>query len=149
MQILLPYPDYEQTANALTPSILRHQVMDIITTLSVIHETARNLPMYEGHPSVMAWEGYAPQLAHFGLVCVEALQVRSLQAAKYRESLDWHLDTATSGEYSMDKPAWFGSPKLHRSHKSVLIRIDPLKYRRIWPSVPANLPEVFPYGSHR
>lgn len=95
------------------------------------------------NPVTRMWRGFEPQLCEYGITICEEWISRG-----YRDSLktklEWHLDMATSGEFTMDKPPWFGDHAFHLAHQSNLLRKDPVHYGQFFKGVPNNLPYIWP-----
>lgn len=146
MNTWLPYPDYLESARVLDPATLVDQPNQVLAILDVIHESDTSI--YRGAPDqvVNMWRDHEAQLCEYGLTMVEqCLQGPSefTNLARVKENLEWHLDCATSGEYSMDKPKWFGDLDFHDSHKAALLRTMPEFYRDKF-DVDRTLPLIWP-----
>jgi hypothetical protein len=89
------------------------------------------------------WRGFEPQLCEYGITVCEEWIGRGYRDGT-KGKIEWHLDMATSGEYTMEKPPWFGNPDFHRSHQSNLLRKDPAHYGQYFKGVPDDLPYVYP-----
>jgi len=129
MQTWLPYPDFQESAHALDLATLGIQREHVLAVLDVLHDSSTSI--FHGAPDrlVNMWRGHEPQLCEYGLVIAEEYQRRMATDNKILNDLDWHLDCATSGEFSMDKPKWFGDIDFHNAHKSALLRTNPAFYR--------------------
>lgn len=128
----LPYPDYKESASALDSQTLILQVDHVLAVLDVLHETSTST--FKGAPDrlVNMWRGHEPQLCEYGLEILEEAQSRPADIRITKEdqdTLEWHLDCASSGDFSLEKPKWFGDIDLHNSHKSGLLRLRPEYYR--------------------
>lgn len=127
--IWLPYPDFAETVRVLDTTTLSTQRLEILSVLDVIHETDTSGIGRAEDRLVDCWRGYEPQLCEFGiLICEELARRDRPHSAAIQKDLESHLDWATSGEYSMEKPPWFGDIEVHRSHQSGLLRKFPDYY---------------------
>lgn len=130
--IFLPYSDFTRSTLALDPIILRDQADSILSVLDHLHNDADE--SYVNLTLIQLWRGYEPQLCQLGLLTTEALLAQGCNCdPEYLDKFKWHLSNATSGEYTLDKPSWIGDERVHRSHRSVLRRIDHDFYSKRFP----------------
>lgn len=112
MITLLPYSDYNKTAQVLDDKHLsnqRKQVLDILTKVNPIH------------PATKMWNGYAGQLVKYGVaICFEWR--RRGNKDTFLEKIEEHYD------WDLKEPPWLGDERVHASHRANLIRKDPLHY---------------------
>ncbi|WP_084958428.1 MSMEG_6728 family protein [Thermoactinospora rubra] len=149
MQTFLPYPDFAQSARALDRRRLGKQRAETIQVLRGLL-----VPGYgwRRHPAVAMWAGYEEALARYGLeicgvwrasghadTCAGTLRAE-LRRALGVTAVRPQRELALAG----DLPPWLGDPDFHRSHQSALLRKEPAFYRPRFPSVPADLPYVWP-----
>lgn len=149
MQTFLPYPDPAETARCLRTDDLLEQINDVLTILGVLHETEST--GWALHPVVKMWAGYDVHLGNYGLVLIEEATHRTgLSAsvigdiAQKGDKIAWHLECATSGEYTLVSPRWMTSPDLHEAHRSELLRRDPMYYRSFFPTTPMDVNQYWP-----
>lgn len=141
--IFLPYPDYQKTAAALAEVTLNHEIFAICELMECVHQTERSQEVDVDSRLLSAWQGHEVSLIELGLTCLDEFAKRGKQLL-IRERMAWHMDCATSGEFSMEKPAWVGDDDIHTSHKAKLIRDVPEYYLEKFPGVDANLSVVWP-----
>lgn len=140
MQTFLPYPDFTQSAKVLDRQRLGKQRVEVVQILNVLHELRDG---YRNHPAVKMWRGYEPQLCEYGLVmCNEWISRRYNDTC--HEKISQHLEWATDGSFTLEKPPWFGDLNFHLSHQSNLVRKDPNHYRRFFPDVSPDLDYIWP-----
>lgn len=131
MQTFLPLSDFAATAAALDRQRLGNQRLEAIVLLR---------GHWPHHPASKMWRGHRGALALYGLaICDEWVRrgYRDTRRSVIEELLDRY-----SGEAEL--PGWLGSPELHRSHQSNLIRKLPEHYAPLFPGVPGDLPYVWP-----
>jgi hypothetical protein len=141
MQTFLPNPDFIITAKKLDYRRLGKQRVEAKQILMVLD------PSYEkkgwrNHPAVKMWRGYEAALAVYGMAICEEWIGRG-----YNDSLyPWFSNQYAKlvGDRSLKLPVWLGDPKFHRSHRSNLLRKQPEHYRKFWPSIPDDLPYIWP-----
>jgi hypothetical protein len=93
---------------------------------------------WSNHPAVRMWRGQEHSLLCYAQqICLE------WRRRGYNDSLLSQFDAAQSPGLRV-VPPWCGDQKFHDSHKSNLIRKDPDHYGPMWPTVPANLPYIWP-----
>ena len=135
MQTFLPVPDFALSAGYLDDVRLgkqRVEVFQIVRTLDGVTQGWRN------HPAVRMWRGYEAALIEYGAtVCTE--WVRRGNADTVAAKL---LEHRRDGP--LELPPWFGDGALYASHRSNLIRKDPLWYRAFGWTDPDDLPYVWP-----
>ena len=146
MQTFLPYRDFTRTARVLDDKRLGKQRVE---TLQILRALTWETYGWKNHPAVRMWRGYVP-----GLVCYG---VRITQEWLRRGRADTVLDQLVefvAGEVPTQAalqaegalPAWLGNRRFHRAHQSNLLRKDPDHYRAFFPTVPDDLPYVWPVG---
>ena len=100
------------------------------------------------------WEGYEEALGAYGLAIVRrwceagfgdtcAATIRTDLAAAGVPTIRSESQLAEAGAL----PAWLGDERLHRAHRSALVRKDPDFYRPVFPDVPDDLDYWWPRRS--
>lgn len=145
MQTFLPYPDFVESAGALDRRRLGKQRVEVFQILNVIHQTTPS-KAWANHPAVRMWRGYEVSLCEYGLIVCEEWTARGYDD-NTKPKIEQHLDWATSGRYTLEKPPWFGDTDFHVAHQSNLIRKDPAYYGPKFPGVPADLPYIWPVAA--
>lgn len=143
MQTFLPYPDFVESAGVLDNKRLGRQRMEVIEILDILHEVHNPTEGWRNHPSVQMWRKYEVSLCEFGLIVCEEWKARGNKDTAIPK-LEAHLDWATSGNYRMEKPPWFGNQEFHLGQKAHLIRLDPDFYWPKFPKISPNFPRVWP-----
>lgn len=149
VQTWLPYPNYAESARVLDTRRLSRQRVEVVEIMDVLHEVNQQSEYYD-HPVIEMWRGYEPQLCEYGMVMCEEYQTRNRTRAgkivntRVTDLISWHLDCATSGEFTLSKPPWFGDVQLHLSHQSNLVRENPDHYWKFFSGVPNDLPVIWP-----
>ena len=134
MQTFLPYPDFTKSAQCLDRLRLGKQRLEcwqILRTLVGVSSGWKN------HPAVRMWRGYEGLLRWYGLVICREWKRRG-----YKDNLTARL-AALGIPSSFSRPQWLGGP-IHASHRSNLLRKDPVYYGQFgWTEGP-DLPYVWP-----
>lgn len=136
MQTFLPYPSFVQSMRVLDDSRLGNQVYREGMTLL--------RGGWPNHPAAKMWKGYEAALAQY-LVCgVEEL----LDRGKDYSDRPWCMELG--GIYTrlispdIKFPPWLGDPAFHASHRSNLLRKDPVWYGQWGWTEPNNLEYIWP-----
>jgi hypothetical protein len=147
MQTFLPYADFAKSAQCLDYRRLGKQRVEckqILRALGVqVGEQIIKPSGWSNHPAVRMWRGCEIHLLWYALaICAE------WQHRGYKDTLHdqfWGSLVVTSATKSeAPPPLWLGNHEFHDSHKSNLIRKLPEHYGPMWPTVPANLPYIWP-----
>jgi hypothetical protein len=138
MQTFLPYASFMESAECLDNKRLGKQRVEAKQIWLALNDNSNG---WQHHPAVKMWIGCAEQLADYGVNCCAIWKERGFAD----NLLDWFAERANC---AAPLPSWWGDAKFHLSHRSNLIRKDPVFYGPKWPGVPANLPYVWPtFGS--
>lgn len=145
MQTFLISSIPEETARLLDRQRLGKQRVEAIQILNVLttpeSETAK--PGWVNHPAVRMWRGHEKFLLYVYLTAMMAeWERRGYKNTKCEEHYN-RLITLVGPNENVKAPDWF-SKELFLSHKSNLIRKDPLYYGRLWRGVPKDLEYVWP-----
>jgi hypothetical protein len=148
MQTFLPYADFERTARILDLKRLGKQRVECI---QVVRGLTRSDYGWRHHPAVLMWKGYEEALGRYAFTMCEVWTERGFAdtcAATIGSDLGEAGVTAVRSQADLGAagalPPWLGSPELHRSHQSSLVRKDPDHYRPLFPDVPDDLEYWWP-----
>lgn len=134
----LPYPDFRETAKALDYRRLNKQILECDQILSAIdkkHSGFQGKIGWINHPATRMWEGYETCLEHYrDLMLFEWLN------RGYNSTRLFILEHGASFTY----PKWIGDEKFHASHRSNLLRKDPIHYGKFGWTEPNNLEYIWP-----
>ncbi len=153
MQTFLPHPDFETTARLLDSRRLGKQRVE---AMQVLRALTRDKYGWKSHPAVLMWAGYEEALVAYGLaMCTEWRRRGHADTVAATIVEDFRKACGTDGVRDQAAlrtaealPPWLSDERLHRSHRSALVRKDPACYRRLFPDVPTDLPYVWPVRSH-
>lgn len=142
MQTFLPSANYTETAKILDYRRLGKQRVECKQILLAMSKPSGG---WVNHPATKMWRGHEVELCRYGLI-----MCREWQGRGYRDSLESFFADALDqyesdgrAEYSRP-PAWLGEEAVHASHRSNLLRKDPVFYSRFgWQESP-DLPYVWP-----
>lgn len=145
MQTFLPYPDFRRSAEVLDPARLGKQRVE---TLQIL----RALELFDygwaSHPAVTMWRGHTPALVAYGLAFVDVWtgEGRADSTAPMIAEFAPDVVGRTQAELAAEglMPAWLGDDRLHRSHRSALLRKAPDFYGAVFDDVDDELPYFWP-----
>jgi hypothetical protein len=137
VQTFLPYSDFAASAAVLDDRRLGKQRVEALQVLRALTRTTYG---WKHHPAVRMWEGHPDGVAAYGLaVCAEwtrrgrpdtcAVTISTDLAAAGRPAPRTQADLARQCEL----PAWLGDVRVHRSHRSALVRKNPEFYGPLFP----------------
>lgn len=135
MQTFLPYPDYAQSAACLDRQRLGKQRVEVLQLLTAIQSGGG----WANHPAARMWKHNVQSLLDYGLaVCDEWVQ------RGYKDTCVNKMLAFADDSHYWNAPAWLGDPAFHASHRSNLLRKDPLHYGTFGWTEPPDLPYVWP-----
>jgi hypothetical protein len=147
MQTFLPYPEFARSAQVLDSSRLGKQRVE---TLQVLRALELGDYGWQNHPVVKMWRGRTPALVVYGLEMVRAWRERGHADSTYELIAEFaaEVESATQDDLAAQGllPTWLGDERIHRSHRSALLRKDPDVYRAVFGDVPDDLPYHWPDG---
>lgn len=145
MQTFLPVANFRTSAEVLDRARLGKQRLEcqqIINALTVAEAG------WKSHPCVAMWDGHVEALCHY----MNAM-IREWVARGYNNTMvvPWHKAGRTAPdpegrETITNLPPWFGDEAFHASHRSNLLRKDPVHYGRFKWTEPHDLPYLWPKG---
>ena len=136
MQTFLPSPRFAESARCLDSARLGKQRVEAKQILLALRDPSYG---WQNHPAVKMWRGYAPALAWYGATVCKEWRQRG-----YADSLLEFFELSDMpGEAEVP---WLGTEAFHASHRSNLLRKDPIWYGQFgWTELP-DLPYVWPVG---
>ena len=141
--VWLPYANVTNSVQALSDDDLIEQIRQCELLVQMLAEEATDSRLLV----VQMWRGYetcvvtyllqacqefdrrAPRWKHLTLALVRRVWLRA-------EGVGWPR--------GKPMPRWFGSRLVHMSHQSQLMRRRPTHYARQWPTVPLDMPLLWP-----
>jgi hypothetical protein len=138
MQTFLPYPDFQESARVLDYRRLGKQRVEAKQIFLALTEPTYG---WKNHPAVKMWRGAEDALLSYGIAMCEEWRARG-----YNDTmLSWFIEKRLARPPSdRQLPIWLGDVNFHLSHQSNLLRKDGAFYRPVFPTVPDNLPYVWP-----
>lgn len=153
IQTFLPYPNFASSAKSLDLKRLsnqRNEALIILKSLCGATRSWKNPNAWKNHPAVLMWKGHQFALYLYGMaICYEWQQrtgkpefVAAQLTGAYRAGAYGPHDVVESFGY----PPWVGNEAFHASHRSNLLRKDPVWYSRFDWKESNNLPYIWPSG---
>lgn len=137
MQTFLPYDNFARSAAVLDRQRLGKQRVETLQLLKAIGGGSG----WANHPAAVMWRGYTDALVAYGVAVCDEWTGRGYRDTCRDKILAYEVGGAAHG-YLL--PAWWGDPAVHASHRSNLLRKDPVWYGRYDWSEPDTLPYVWP-----
>lgn len=148
MQTFLPYPDFAASAAVLDDRRLGKQRVE---ALQVLRAVTRETYGWKRHPAVRMWAGHPDGIAAYGLaICAEWVSRGRADTCAATIGLDLaeagRPAPRTQAELARRclLPCWIGDGRLHRSHRSALVRKDPQHYGPLFPDADPALDYFWP-----
>jgi hypothetical protein len=129
VQTFLPYGSFKASAQALDYKRLGKQRVECMQLLKAI----RGGKGWSNHPAAKMWRGYEEALENYMAACIEEWVRRG-----YKNTM-----VATVSP-NCKLPLWLGDEAFHASHRSNLLRKDPVYYGQFDWSESSDLPYVWP-----
>lgn len=140
MQTFIPNGvNFKLTAMILDRQRLGKQRVEGLQILNTL--TGRSTG-WVNHPAVKMWRGHEEVLATYTLTMCKVWTNRGYKdtCADRIHSMFPNLTPA----HLLIVPEWLGDDAVTLSHRSNLVRKDPIHYGRLWPDVSPDLPYVWP-----
>jgi hypothetical protein len=145
VQTFLPYASFRRTARVLDRARLGKQRVE---ALQIVRALTRPTYGWKHHPAVKMWSGHEDALvAYAGEMCSEWCRRGSTDTCLEQILAERGLEsppTQRELQAAAELPPWLGRRAFHRSHQSALVRKQPEWYRNHFPTVPDDLPYVWP-----
>jgi len=133
MQTFLPFSDIEKSLKVLDTKrlgkqrVVAYQIISAITRRPKLDGTP-----YKGwlnHPCTIMWRNNLPMLKLYYNSCIDEWISRGFNNTMVKETIDEPII----------KPIWFGFEEFHSSHRSNLLKKDPVFYSQYeWKDDPTN-----------
>lgn len=136
MQTFLPYPGFGQSARVLDNRRLGKQRVETLQILNALTNPAYG---WRNHPATKMWTGHIPALAVYGIeMCAE------WRKRGFRDTCADKIAAFLPSEEAAPLPSWLNDPDFHASHRSNLLRKDPVHYGQFGWTEPHDLPYIWP-----
>ena len=133
MQTFLPYESFQASAKALDNKRLGKQRVECIQILKALRGESKG---WRHHPATVMWQGHEEWLCAYLEQCLCEWRARGFKNSISVPLREWRMRE--------DYPPWLGNEKFHASHRSNLLRKDPVHYGQFgWKEGP-DLPHYWP-----
>lgn len=143
MQTFLPYQDFQKSLACLDNKRLGKQRVEALQILNTLTGKSRG---WRNHPAVRMWRGYESSLYTYACRACYVWKERGFRDTCEDKLEDLFIEYFGLGELfvSIADPPWLGSEHFHASHRSNLLRKDPIHYGQFGWTEPNNLPYIWP-----
>ena len=136
MQTFLPYSDFWKSAQCLDDKRLNNQINEAKIIIRILLGELSN-SRWKSHPAVKMWKGYENILIDYHDICLWQWVFHRMKNNS-RDFL-YFIDNK-----SFSEPSWLGNEQFHSSHRSNLLRKDPIWYGQFKWKEPNDLPYFWP-----
>lgn len=145
MQTFLPYVEFAECARVLDDKRLGKQRVEC---LQILHCLIGRTTSWQNHPAVKMWRGYERSLCLYGhMICEEWIYSRHNRDTCQSQiaQIDLYCEVQLN-QQEVVMPPWLADPdqRLIDSHRSNLLRKDPVHYGKFGWDVPLDLPYFWP-----
>jgi hypothetical protein len=142
MQTFLPYDDFDKSLKCLDYRRLGKQRVEAFQIINVLEGKAKKNKngkvAWENHPAVLMWKGYKKALELYYNTTILEWERRG-----YKNNMQLIVTE------NIVLPPWFGNELFHASHRSNLLRKDPVYYSQFgWKESP-DLEYVWPTKTNK
>jgi hypothetical protein len=130
MQTFLPYADFRTSLETLDTKRLGKQRVE---AMQLVQALERSSGGWLNHPATKMWRGHIPALKLYHDTAIRVWKERG-----YKNTMIEY------NEECYEFPEWLGDPTFHASHRSNLLRKDPVHYGQFNWTEPHDLPYVWP-----
>ena len=146
MQTFLPSHKFRVSAAVLDNKRLGKQRVEckqVLLCLGVPVGTHKPTTGWKNHPAVKMWSGFEPALCVYSAVVCGEWRARGFNDSLLPQFCD-AFERLLGGDSVVPRPPWLGIAELHASHRSNLIRKDPVYYSRHGWTESDDLPYFWP-----
>jgi hypothetical protein len=137
MQTFLPYPSFEETARCLDYRRLGKQRVEAYQILNTLLGKSDG---WKNHPALLMWKGSEKYLVDYNIaICREWIERGYNDTILNRMAMFILHD-----ELGEEIPSFIGDENFHASHRSNLLRKDPVWYGKYGWMESNDLPYVWP-----
>jgi hypothetical protein len=141
MQTFLPRPDFSDSLKTLDNKRLgkqRLEAMQLVNSTLKLAQDPHTKVGWANHPARTMWRGYLDALKLY-----HNLSILEWKSRGFKNTMKLY-DLPDS----IDLPHWIGREDFHASHRSNLIRKDPIWYGQFGWSEPNNLEYIWPKSDY-
>lgn len=144
MNTFLPYPSFRASAKVLDNKRLGKQRMEVWQIYLALTKKDYG---WKNHPAVKMWKGFERALVDYGQsICIE-WQSRGFKDQMLNRFVKAERKLSLRNDFLL--PSWLGCPGFHGSHRSNLLRKNPIYYGNFGWKESIDLPYIWPIGKER
>jgi hypothetical protein len=132
MQTFLPYANFRKSVSVLDRQRLGKQRVEAQQILNALQGKSKG---WVNHPATRMWRGYEPALMQYMECTIDEWTARG-----------YNNNMTVTVPSSVVLPPWIGDERVHASHRSNLIRKDPVHYGSFGWSEGPDIPYHWPTG---
>lgn len=132
MQTFLPYANFRKSVSVLDRQRLGKQRVEAQQILNALEGRTKG---WVNHPATRMWRGYEPALMQYMQCAIDEWIARG-----YNNTMTVTVPSVVA------MPPWMGDERVHASHRSNLIRKDPVHYGSFGWSEGPDVPYHWPTG---
>jgi hypothetical protein len=123
MQTFLPYPSFKESEKCLDMKRLGKQRVECLQILKALFGLTSG---WANHPATVMWKGSEGALVDYSLTICEEWIRRGYNDTCVNKIIT--LANEHIGALTGNAPKWLGNPDFHASHRSNLLRKNPIYY---------------------
>jgi hypothetical protein len=147
MQTFLPYPSFSKSARVLDDKRLGKQRVECKQILRALGVDVGGVSAGRGwisHPAVLMWRGCEQSLCAYAIAMCDEWMRRKFADSLRPQFIEASRSLRSGWRLWSPGPSWLGDHRVHASHRSNLLRKDPVHYGQFGWSEPDDLPYVWP-----
>ena len=133
MQTFLPYPDFRTSLACLDSKRLGKQRVEAMQLINALERGGGGA--WFNHPACQMWKGCITGLKLYHDIAIRVWCERGFKNTMKEYNGPCH---------SLDLPLWLADPAFHASHRSNLLRKDPVHYGQFGWTESHDLPYIWP-----
>lgn len=151
MQTFLPYPNFRKSLECLDNKRLGKQRVETMQLINAIEKHTllpKQKTAWFHHPACQQWVGYLEALKIYHDMSILVWKERGFKNTMkfyFHDEPTLHIEELARNYHGgLKLPPWLGNEAYHASHRSNLLRKDPIHYGQFGWTEPDNLPYVWP-----
>lgn len=143
MQTFLPYQDFTASAQVLDRARLGKQRVESMQIMNACAGAGRG---WGNHPATRMWRGHEHTLLLYTDAMIDEWTSRGYKDTCKLKIHAIYTEAINTGRLTpnLAMPMWLGDPAFHASHRSNLLRKDPIYYGKFSWIEDSTLPYIWP-----
>lgn len=155
MLILCPFANQHESAKVMDTNCRMSTVHSAVQVATVLHQTSDLVDKkLLRHPTVRFWRGYEVFMLGYAMTLLDYqgsldnTEVVEKMMSEMSVQLARHLDLATTDEYTLEPPKFWGHELFHEMHRNFMVTMWPTVYTDWLASDDATWVNLFPWPGH-